>query len=456
MHGNFQRVAVDDGDGVVGIQQIAESGRAARFGQAALDAVAGHAQRQGADFGLIVADAPAVPLDDELGVGRAEPEQAHPAAVGCDLDGGGAAGKADGLGLFISDIVGVALFHEAAVGHQFDAVILVHPDGLGVLELLRAALDADDEIFLHVRLSFALVFVDGDLLHRPSLVLAEEEVCRLRKTVRRVADVEMCLPGGVVGPQTALAEGAFQMVGGGLGRVHQHDVPAHEFADHGLDEGIVGAAQNEGVHPGIPHLGQVLGDDEPGHFLLVFGAVVHVTGLHQRHEERAGAGCDLHARHQFAQQGLIAAGADGGRGANDADAAVAGGKRSLPRSRIHDAQVGHGQQRRLGGGVGAGHRAAGGHDALDILGQQERDVLPGILQDGLRAAAAVGHTAGVAEVDDILVGEPLAQLLHAGQAAEAAVKYADGAVIHAAFPSFPAPVRSDGRSGRAQGCPRAP
>ena len=40
-------------------------------------------------------------------------------------------------------------------------------------------------------------------------------------------------------------------------------------------------------------------------------------------------------------------------------------------------------------------------------------------------------------------------------AAEAAVKYADGAVIHAAFPSFPAPVRSGGRSGRAQGCLRA-
>ena len=74
MHGNFQRVAVDDGDGVVGVQQIAESGRAARFGQAALDAVAGHAQRQGADLGLIVADAPAIPLDDELGVGRAGPE----------------------------------------------------------------------------------------------------------------------------------------------------------------------------------------------------------------------------------------------------------------------------------------------------------------------------------------------------------------------------------------------
>ena len=41
--------------------------------------------------------------------------------------------------------------------------------------------------------------------------------------------------------------------------------------------------------------------------------------------------------------------------------------------------------------VGTGHRTAGRHDALDVLGQQEGDVLPGVLPDGLRAAAAVGH-----------------------------------------------------------------
>ena len=95
----------------------------------------------------------------------------------------------------------------------------------------------------------------------------------------------------------------------------------------------------------------------------------------------------------------------------------------------------------LCGGVGAGHRAAGGHDALDILREQERDVLPCILQNSLRAAAAVGDAAGIAEVDDILVGKALAQLPHAGQAAKAAVEYADGTVIHAAFPSFPEPER---------------
>ena len=41
-------------------------------------------------------------------------------------------------------------------------------------------------------------------------------------------------------------------------------------------------------------------------------------------------------------------------------------------------------------------------------------------------------------------------------AAEAAVENADGAVIHAAFPSFPAPARSGGRSEPEQGCPHAP
>ena len=69
------------------------------------------------------------------------------------------------------------------------------------------------------------------------------------------------------------------------------------------------------------------------------------------------------------------------------------------------------------------------------------DVYKRQLQNSLRAAAAVGDAAGIAEVDDILVGKALAQLPHAGQAAKAAVEYADGTVIHAAFPSFPEPER---------------
>ena len=156
LYADLQRIAVDDGDGVVGVEKVAEGGGAALFGEGAFNAVAGNAQRQAADLRFIVADIAAVPLDDELGVGRAEAEHRHPAAVGGDLDGGGAALKADGLGLFIGDIIRVALFDEAAVGHDLDAVVLARTDGLHVVELLGAALDADDEIFLHSCLSFAI------------------------------------------------------------------------------------------------------------------------------------------------------------------------------------------------------------------------------------------------------------------------------------------------------------
>ena len=86
--------------------------------------------------------------------------------------------------------------------------------------------------------------------------------------------------------------------------------------------------------------------------------------------------------------------------------AVAGGQTAASRAAaIHHAQIRHGQLGRLGGGVSAGHRAAGRHDALDIFGEQERDVLPGILEDDLRAAAAVGDTTGITKIDDVLVGE---------------------------------------------------
>ena len=206
-------------------------------------------------------------------------------------------------------------------------------------------------------------------------------------------------------------------------------------------QGIVGAAEDEGVHPGLPHLGQILRDDQTGHLLLVEGTVVHITGLHEGDEEGTGTGGDLHAGDKLPQQGLIAAGTDGGRRADDADAAVAGDEGGLPGGGVHDAQIGDGELRGLGGGVDAGHRAAGGHDALHILRQQEGDVLPGVLQNSLRAAAAVGDAAGIAEIDDVLVGKALAQLPHAGQPAKAAVEYADGTVIHAAFPSFPEPER---------------
>ena len=245
--------------------------------------------------------------------------------------------------------------------------------------------------------------------------------------------------------QAAFREHPFQMMGGGLSGVHQRHLPSHELTDHGLEQRIMGAAQNEGIHPGIPHLGQVLCNDQLRHLLPALLAVVHITGFHQRNEQRTGPGGDLHTGHQLAQQLFIAAGADGRRRANNADAAVAGGKGRFPGGGIHHPQIRHRQPGRLCSRVGAGHRAAGRHDALYIFRKQERNILTGVLQDCLRAAAAVGHAAGITKIDDFLVGQTLAQLPHAGQPAQTAVEHADGAIIHAAFPFFPEPVRSAGR-----------
>ena len=64
---DLKRCPIDERCGVIGIQQIAELCRAARrLREVARDAVAGHAQRNGADLGLVVADVPVIPLDDQL------------------------------------------------------------------------------------------------------------------------------------------------------------------------------------------------------------------------------------------------------------------------------------------------------------------------------------------------------------------------------------------------------
>ena len=255
----------------------------------------------------------------------------------------------------------------------------------------------------------------------------------------------MRLPVLVAGTQSALGKHPLQMMGGGHGGVHQRDARAHKLPDHAFQQRVVGAAQNQGIYSGFAHLGQVLGNDQLRDLLLFGFAVIHIPGLHQRYKQRAGTGSDLHPGYQLPQQLFVAAGADGGGCANDADAAVTGDKGSLPGGGIHYAKVGHRQLGCLRSRVGAAHRAAGGHDALDVFGKQKGHVLPGVLQNGLRAAAAVGHPTGIAEVDDILMGQALAQLPHAGQAAQTAVEHTDGAIIHAAFPSFPPPVRSGGR-----------
>ena len=188
----------------------------------------------------------------------------------------------------------------------------------------------------------------------------------------------------------------------------------------------MGAAQDQGVDPGVLDFLQILGNDELGDGV----AVVHIAVFHQRHEHRAGAGEDLRLRLHVLDDRRVGAAAHRGRRADDAHLAVAGGiHRRAGRSTDH-AGKGYRQAGGFLGRVGGGHRAAGGNNELYIVGKQEADVLPGILADDLPPAGAVGHAAGIAKVDNILAGQHAAQLAHGGQAAQAAVKHSDGAGIH--------------------------
>ena len=143
LYADLQRIAVDDGDGVVGVEKVAEGGGAALFGEGAFNAVAGDAQSEGAHLRLVVAEIAAVPLDEELAVGPPEPEQGHSAAVLGDLDGSGAALEADGQRLLKREVVASVLFGKAAPGHQLHKLFLFFFLRRFFHMLLDAALDAD-------------------------------------------------------------------------------------------------------------------------------------------------------------------------------------------------------------------------------------------------------------------------------------------------------------------------
>ena len=94
--------------------------------------------------------------------------------------------------------------------------------------------------------------------------------------------------------------------------------------------------------------------------------------------------------------------------------------------------------------------AARRDDHFYVLREQEGRVLPGVAADGVAAARAVGHAAGVAEIDDCFIRHPGGELAHGGQAAEAGVKHADGPGIHAPASLHRSKASAISRSSRAE------
>ena len=75
-------------------------------------------------------------------------------------------------------------------------------------------------------------------------------------------------------------------------------------------------------------------------------------------------------------------------------------------------------------------RTTGGQHGFYVVSDEKIHILFCVFADDLAPARAVGHAAGIAEVEDTLVRQGANQLPHGGEAAKAGVKYADGSVIH--------------------------
>ena len=202
----------------------------------------------------------------------------------------------------------------------------------------------------------------------------------------------------------------------------------------------MGTAKNQRIYVLILQFLQILGDNQ----LCDRVAVIEVAVFHQRHKHRARLGKNLHLGQHITDYRRVGAAAHRGRRADDADPAVAGCvHRSAGRCPHHPGE-GHRQAGGLLRRIGRGHRAAGGNDEFHVPAQQKADILPGVLDDDILSAGAVGHAARIPEVDDILPRQHAAQLPHSCQAAQTAVKHADGPCVHqyAPFRRFTASVSS--------------
>lgn len=76
-----------------------------------------------------------------------------------------------------------------------------------------------------------------------------------------------------------------------------------------------------------------------------------------------------------------------------------------------------------------GNGVARDDECLDIVFQQEIDNLHGEGFDGGAGFSAVGNACSIAEIDDVFHRQAFHQGADVGQAANAGIKYADGALF---------------------------
>src|SRR5574340_1410570 len=240
------------------------------------------------------------------------------------------------------------------------------------------------------------------------------------ETQRHVGDVEVVarLDGAGVG-ELLFGQQLRDLLGHRFGGVDQRDLVADHLAQQRFQEWVVGAAEDQGV--------DVLGQERLQIFLCgeTGDFVVEPAFFYERYEQCAGLRMDARIGRVFVDGARIGIAVDGGGGADAANfSATARGYGTgvdyvehRHRRQVLDHLSCH---RR--------HGVAGDDQQLDLLFQQELRDLGGEVGDSLDRLYAVGHARGVAEIDDVLVGQPFHQRAHNRQPADAGIEYADGGI----------------------------
>ena len=221
--------------------------------------------------------------------------------------------------------------------------------------------------------------------------------------------------GEIVGGEE-VADGEGAVVGG----VDELNGRAGGACDGGAEEGVVSAAEDEGIDLVVEEGADVAGDD------LVGDGVVEEALFYERHEEGAGCAEDFDIGGEDLDGAFVGTAGNGGSGSDDPDAAVfcdldggggTGGDDALDGD-FEDAL--HARDGEGGRGV------AGDDDDFCAFGKEESADLDAVAFDGSAAFSAVGHAGGVTDVKDGFGGENFAKSGDDSEAADAGVKDANG------------------------------
>ncbi len=184
----------------------------------------------------------------------------------------------------------------------------------------------------------------------------------------------------------------------------------------------MGAAEDEGV--------DAFGEEglEVSAEHLVGDRILEEAFFDERHEQGAGGAVDFRGGFEFQDRFLVGSAGDGRAGADDADGFVFCGVHGGIGSGEDDADDGdledllHARDAEGRGGV------AGDNDHFRAAVEKHVSDLDAVAFDSFPAFSTVGNAGGVADVEDVLVGQEAAQAGGDGEASDAGVEDANGRV----------------------------